>query len=66
MKHMQSMALAIVRCYSLFKKSRGMRLLGGISCAVLCSSLIGCLPTVAETWKSTGNPIEQAFMAIVI
>ena len=64
MKHMQSMALAIVRCYSLFKKSRGMRLLGGISCAVLCSSLIGC--RLQKPWKSTGNLIERVFMAIVI
>lgn len=61
MKHMQSMALAIVRCYSLFKKSRGMRLLGGISCAVLCSSLIGCLPTVAETVEINGKSYRTSF-----
>ena len=61
MKHMQSMALAIVRCYSLFKKSRGMRLLGGISCAVLCSSLIGCLPTVAETVEINGKSYRTGF-----
>ena len=62
MKNMQSTALAIVRCYSLFKKSKGMRLLGGISCAVLCSSLIGCrLPRVAETVEINGKSYRTGF-----
>ena len=62
MKNMQSTALAIVRCCSLFKKSRGMRLLGGISCAVLCSSLIGCrLPRVAETVEINGKSYRTGF-----
>ena len=63
MKHMQSMALAIVRCYSLFKKSRGMRLLGGISFAAV---LLASCQRLQKPWKSTGNLIERVFMAIVI
>lgn len=38
-----------------------MRLLGGISCAVLCSSLIGCLPTVAETVEINGKSYRTGF-----
>ena len=38
-----------------------MRLLGGISCAVLCSSSIGCLPTVAETVEINGKSYRTGF-----